>query len=228
MNRKLRILLASTAMALALPAMAQAEIIPSPIEMSGGNITAAQIEQGLTALGYTDITYIQGAGAYYTVRAHHDGRYLPLLVDANTGAVSRMGDPDMQTISMHKGTMDQHLIEGLEEIGYSNVTIKSKAGNVATASGARYGEVAELTIDLNTGRVTNNSQDETWYVAMHEGMSDADIGAGLEAMGYTEVHEVRFGQGGWTGRAMQDGQKVDVWVDSYSGEIRTWPTGTRG
>lgn len=226
MTRTVRTLLASTAIAVALPAIASAHSLPSPIEVSGGNITEIQVEEGLTELGYTDITYLQGAGAYYTVRARYDGRYVPLEVNAETGEVSRLGDPDMQRIAIVEGTMDEDIEKGLHEIGYSNVTIKNKQGNVAVASADRYGETAELTIDLETGAVTNESQDDTWYVTMRDGMTGADVGADLETMGYTEVHQIRETESGWTGYAVQDGQKVEIWVDSYSGEVRSWPMGS--
>ena len=228
MNITIRTLLASTAIAVALPAIASADSLPSPIEVDGGNITEHQVEEGLTELGYTDITYLQGAGAYYTVRAHYDGRYVPLEVNAETGEVSRLGDPDMQRISIVEGTMDEHIEKGLHEIGYSNVTIKNKQGNVAEASADRYGETVELTIDLETGAVTNESQDDTWYVTMRDGMTNADVGAELEAMGYTKVHELSETDAGWTGYAVQDGQKVEIWVDAYSGEVRSWPMGSPG
>lgn len=92
MNRNFRILLASAALALALPAATMADTgLPSPIEMTGGNITESQIERGLLALGYTDTTYIAGAGRYYTVHTHYDGRPVQLQVDAATGKVTSPG-----------------------------------------------------------------------------------------------------------------------------------------
>lgn len=224
MTSTVRMLLASTALAVALPAMASADGLPSPIEVDGGNITEAQVRDGLTELGYTDITYLQGAGRYYTVRAHYDGRYVPLQVDAETGEVSRMGDPDMQTISIIEGTMDEDLVAALHDLGYSNVKIKSKQGTIAEASGWRYGEDVELTIDLDTGAVDNRTQDDTWYVTMRDGMTDADVTAQLEDMGYTEVHELTQTDAGWSGLAVQDGMKMEVWIDAETGEVRAWQT----
>ncbi|MDA0219739.1 MAG: hypothetical protein O3B22_09180 [Proteobacteria bacterium] len=223
MNRTIRTLLASTAIAVALPAMAwAADGLPSPIEVNGGNITEAQIKDGLTELGYTDIEYIAGEGRYSTVRTHYNGSYVPLQVDADTGEVSRLGDPDMQSISIVEGTMDQDLEKGLRELGYSNVTIGAKQGRYAEATAWRYGQDVNLSIDLETGTVTNNEQDETWYVAMRNDMTDAQVGAELEKMGFTEVDELSQTEAGWSGYAVQDGEKMKVWIDAESGEVRAW------
>ena len=223
MNRTIRTLLASTAIAVALPAMAWAAGgLPSPIEVNGGNITEAQIKDGLTELGYTDIEYIAGEGRYWTVRTHYNGSYVPLQVDADTGEVSRLGDPDMQSISIVEGTMDQELEKGLRELGYSNVTIGAKQGRYAEATAWRYGQDVNLSIDLETGTVTNNEQDETWYVAMRNDMTDAQVGAELEKMGFTEVHELSQTEAGWSGFAIHNGEKMKVWIDAESGEVRAW------
>lgn len=223
MNRTIRTLLASTAIAVALPAMAwAADGLPSPIAVNDGNITEVQIREGLTELGYTDIEYVAGAGRYWTVRTHYNGSYVPLQVDAETGEVSRLGDPDMQSISIIEGTMDQDLEKGLRELGYSNVTIGTKQGRYAEATAWRYGQDVNLTVDLETGTVTNNEQDETWYVTMREGMTDAQVSAELERMGYTEVRELTQTESGWTGFAIHDGQKMKVWIDAESGELRSW------
>jgi len=229
MNRTIRTLLTSTAIAIALPAMASAsEGLPSPIEVNGGNVTEASIKDGLTELGYTDIEYIAGAGRYYTVRAHYNGSYVPVQVDAETGAVTRMGDPDTQSISIIEGTMDQDLEKGLRELGYSNVMIGTKQGRYAEATAWRYGQDVNLTVDLETGTVVNNDQDETWYVSMRDGMTDAEISAELDKMGYTEVHELTQTDSGWTGYAVQDGEKMKVWVDAESGEVRAWKMDGQG
>lgn len=229
MNRTFRTLLASTAIAIALPAMAQADSgLPSPIEVNGGNITEVEIKDGLTELGYTDIEYIAGAGRYWTVRTHYNGSYVPLQVDAETGAVTRMGDPDTQTISIVEGTMDEDLAEGLRDLGYSNVMIGANQGRYADATAWRYGEDVNLTIDLETGVVTNVDQDETWYVTMNDDMTDAQMQAELEKKGYTEVHELTATNSGWTGFAVHDGEKMKVWVDAETGEIRAWKMDGQG
>lgn len=229
MNRTFRTLLASTAIAIALPAMAQADSsLPSPIEVNGGNITEVEIKDGLTQLGYTDIEYIAGAGRYWTVRTHYNGSYVPLQVDAETGAVTRIGDPDMQTISLVSGTDDEHLMEGLRDLGYSNVMIGAKQGRYADATAWRYGQDVKVTIDLETGEVTNVDQDDTWYVAMNDDMTDAQMQAELEKKGYTEVHELTATDSGWTGFAVQDGEKMKVWVDAETGEIRAWKMDGQG
>ena len=223
MNRTIRTLLASTAIAVALPAMAHAGTgLPSPIEIDGGNITEAEIRDGLTAAGYTDIEYIAGEGRYWTVRTHYNGSYVPIQVDADTGAVTRLGDPDMQAISIVGGTDDQDLERGLRELGYSNVMIGAKQGRYADATAWRYGDDVHLTVDLETGVVTNIDQDSVWYVAMSDGMTDARVQAELEKMGYTEVHELTLTDSGWTGFAVQNGEKMKVWVDARSGEVRAW------
>ena len=223
MNRTIRTLLASTALAVALPAMAFAtDGLPSPINVTGGNITEAQVKDGLTELGYTNINYIAGAGRYWTVRTHYNGSYVPLQVDSETGEVSRLGDPDLQALSIIEGTTDQDLEKGLRELGYSNVAIGAKQGRYAEATAWRYGEDVNLTVDLETGAVTNNEQNDTWYVPMHEAMSDADVTAGLEQMGYTEVHELTQTNEGWSGYAIHDGEKMRVWIDAQSGEVRSW------
>ncbi len=222
MTRTLRTLLASTAIALALPIMAQAASVPSPINVDGGNITEAQVKDGLLALGYDNITYLEGEGRYYTVRAHYDGRYMPILVDAETGEVTQLGDPDTQSISIIEGTKDVALAKGLSELGYSSVTIGAKQGRYAEATAWRYGDNVNLTIDLETGQVTNIDQDDTWYVAVRDGMTDAEVSAELEAMGYIEVHELTRTDTAWTGYAVQNGEKMKLWVDAHSGEVRAW------
>lgn len=223
MNRTLRTLLASTAIAVALPAMAIAsDDLPSPIAVDGGGLTETQVKDGLTDLGYTDIDYIAGAGRYWTVRTHYNGSYAPVQVDSETGAVTPLGHPDKQAISIIEGTMDQNLKEGLRELGYSDVVIGAKQGRYADATAWRYGEDVNLTIDLETGTVTNVDQDSVWYVGMNDRMTNAQMQAELETMGYTEVFELTQTSDGWTGIAVQNGQKMEIWVDAESGEVRAW------
>ncbi len=223
MNRTIRTLLASTAIAIAVPAMAQAaSSLPSPIEINGGNVTEAAIKDGLTELGYTNIEYIAGAGRYWTVRTYYNGSYVPLQVDADTGAVTRMGDPDMQTISIIEGTKNENIAKGLRELGYSNVMVGTNQGRYAEATAWRYGEDVNVSVDLETGEVTNVDQDSVWYVAMNENMTDAQMQAELEKMGYTEVHELTATDSGWSGFAIHNGEKMKVWVDAETGEVRAW------
>lgn len=225
MKRTLRTLLASTAMAVALPAMALAsDGLPSPISVNTGNITETQIRDGLTELGYTDIEYVAGTGRYWTVRTHYNGSYVALDVDAETGEVTRRGDPDMQTVTIVENSMDQHLRDGLRDLGYSNVVIGAKQGRYADATAWRYGETVDLTIDMETGMVTNVDQDSVWYVPMNSNMTEAQMQAELERMGYTTVQELTHTEDSWTGYAVHNGEKMKIWVDSETGEVRAWKT----
>ena len=229
MNRIVRNLLASTALALTLPAMtATADDLPSPIAVNSGNITAAQVASGLTELGYTDITYLEGAGRYWTVRAHYDGRYVPIEVDSETGAVTRLGDPDMQTLSMTEGMSDDQVAKGLHTLGYSNVVVGARNGDYADASASRYGERVDLRINTETGLVTNVDQDDTHYLAMASQMTGEDIDAGMESIGFSDVHNLNRSKGDWTGNATHDGTMMTFWVDGRTGEVRAWPMPDQG
>lgn len=229
MNRTLRTLLASTAMAVALPALGfAASTLPTPISVNGGSITEAQIADGLHELGYTDITYLKGEGRYYTVRAHYDGHYVPIQVDSETGDVSRLGDPDTQVISLVGGTSDADVATELRQLGYGNVMVGATQGRYLDATAARYGQDVNLTVDMETGLVNNIEQDETWYVEMRDDLTDADVSTQLGAMGFTEVHQLTQTDNAWNGYAVRDGQKMQVWVDDQSGEVRAWPADNQG
>ncbi len=91
MNKTLRTLLAATAMAVAMPVLAQAASVPSKIDIEGGNITQAKVERGLAAAGFRNLTYVQGEGRYWTVRGHLGNEFVMVEVDSMTGEVTQSG-----------------------------------------------------------------------------------------------------------------------------------------
>jgi len=213
--------LATTAFALALPAMASADL-PGPLTNIDGGITEAEIRDGLMELGYTDITYIAGAGSEYTVRAHYNGRYVPLKIDTETGAISQQGLPDHRTISIGRNAQEDDIAAALRELGYSNIEVGPKQGQFRDVDAWRYGEDVMLTVDLETGRVENKNQDHTWYVAMSDGMSMNDVKTELEALGYSDVRALTSSGNHITGAATFNGEPVSLAVNAGSGEVMAW------
>ena len=213
--------LATTAFALVLPTMAMADL-PGPLTNLDAGVSEENIRDGLMELGYSDITYIAGAGDYYTVRAHYQDRYVPLRINAATGEITQPGLPDSRTLRLLRGTGDDSIKQGLMELGYSVVTIDSREGRYVDATAWRYGESVKLTVDLETGTVENLDQDDTWYVVMHNDMTNDDVRAELETMGYTEVIDLDRKGSYYEGYAIQNGQRVKLVVDAETGEVRGW------
>lgn len=221
MNLLAKKFLATTALALAFPAMAMAEL-PGPLTNLEAGVTEEVIRDGLTELGYTDITYIAGAGDYYTVRAHYNSGYVPLLINTATGEITQPGLPDNRTLRLLRGTGDDSIKQGLMELGYSVVSVDAREGRYVDATAWRYGEAVKLTVDLETGTVENLDHDDTWYVAMRDKMTNDEVRAELEAMGYTEIIDLDKQGSYYEGYGIQNGQRVKILVDAVTGEVRGW------
>jgi hypothetical protein len=104
--QSMRISLAAVGISLVLPAAAIAAddavtmLPPTPIEVTGAQLSADQVRAGLDRLGYEEVSGLQNEGQYYWTQAVYEGKTYPLEIDAVSGEVTPIAVPQVSGVDV--------------------------------------------------------------------------------------------------------------------------------
>ena len=214
-----RIALITAALMMSGSIAAHAASLPSPVENISPALTEQDIATGLEALGYSDVYDVEGAGRFYTARAHYNGVWYPLQIDASTGEVTSSRNVDYKYISVVGGSDKDRLVTELERLGYSHVKLGAEQGSFTEAEAHRYGQVTYLTVDTRTGQVIDHEQGYAWFVPVSDDMTEEEAKAHLQTLGYENARDMENTGSMYTYTATRAGKDVTVYVDAESGEV---------
>jgi peptidoglycan hydrolase-like protein with peptidoglycan-binding domain len=125
----------------------------------GSDASVAEVRNQLQALGFHNIGEIEQSGDIYTTEAQWQGRWVELRIDGENGGITyeNIGEPIIR-VKKQEGvpvaSTETELTSELQRVGYDNVSNIEASGNVITADATHYGRQVSLSIDAETGAVS--------------------------------------------------------------------------
>ena len=114
----------------------------------------AAIKAQLERLGYTGLGDVTRRGNVYAVPAQRAGDRIVLRVNALTGRVSSGSTPLVEHIAARDDMATGYVAQQLRLLGYDQVGMVRRSGNVYRADATRAGMPVSLRVDGLTGAVT--------------------------------------------------------------------------
>lgn len=182
--------------------------------------TAQQAVDVINAHGYVSIDKLKREHGLWTAKATtNDGVRVNLLVDANDQLLE-VGRPDNQ----HNLATTQQVVQHLQQLGYQRVhDVKLDDGFWEAEAYNQAGFEVDLTLHPISLAVLTEVVEGLGNATPGVGndyLSATEVRAGLEAAGYSRIHDLDFDDGYWEADATNSlGQRVELRIDPISGAV---------
>lgn len=134
-------------------------------------------------------------------------------------AFAAMSDrPEMLPGNMSNASAEQ-ITSQLQALGYKQVQDVRLSGDVYTASAFWGDEAVSIHIDRELGEINNRLSPDVQTIHVRDNMTPAQFASSLEAIGYTNVHNVERSGNVFRATADMHGQTHDLRVDAEKGVV---------
>jgi hypothetical protein len=124
------------------------------------DVTAEDVAEKLTQIGFTNVTAEHDEGDVYHVNATWQNHPYDMTLNVDTGTLwdtdavmAQTTPPDFMNVPYPKAATPDEIRRKLAALGYSNIGDVEKKGQVFETTAAWQGDNMELTVDADTGLI---------------------------------------------------------------------------